>query len=98
MDDEPRYRELITGWIREGVVPDFPAFTNESERKRRKRKRRFEDEAEEAEEMKRERRERETSEWLSLLLAILTTQTLWLPRPVVVPPPSYPDYPDLVAT
>lgn len=54
IDDEPRFRGLIAGWIAEGSVPSYPAFIGETEAKRKKRKRKREAEAKEAEEMKKE--------------------------------------------
>lgn len=54
IDDEPRFRGLIAGWIAEGSVPSYPAFIGETEAKRKKRKRKTEAEAKEAEEMKKE--------------------------------------------
>ena len=50
LDDEPRFREIISKWIAEKEVPSFPAFVKESESKRMLRKRKFEGEAKEAEE------------------------------------------------
>ena len=49
IEDEPRFRELIEGWIAEGSVPGFEKFTKESKAKRRSRKRKWDAEAKEAE-------------------------------------------------
>ena len=54
VEDEPRFRDLIGQWISEGLVPEFPAFVGESEKKRQSRKRRYKEEAKEAEEALRE--------------------------------------------
>ena len=54
IDDEPRFRELIEGWIDEGSVPAFPAFVSEKKSKRKARKRKHAEEAKEAEEVLRE--------------------------------------------
>ena len=50
IDDEPRFRELIEGWIGEGSVPAFPAFVGETKSERKSRKRKDDEEAKEAEE------------------------------------------------
>ena len=50
IEDEPRFRELIEGWIKEGSVPEFPAFVGETKSKRKARKRRHDEEAMEAQE------------------------------------------------
>ena len=50
IDDEPRFRELIEGWIEEGSVPAFPSFVGEKKSKRKARKRKHDEEAREAEE------------------------------------------------
>ena len=50
IEDEPRFRELINGWIEEGSVPVFPAFVRETKAKRKARKRRHDEEAKEAQE------------------------------------------------
>lgn len=52
IDDEPRFHDLIKGWIKSAEVPSFPAFQKETARKRQKRKRAYEREAEEAAEAK----------------------------------------------
>ena len=54
IDDEPRFRELIEGWIEEGSVPAFPSFVSEKKSKRKARKRKHNEEAKEAEEALRE--------------------------------------------
>lgn len=48
IDDEPRFHDLITGWIKSKEVPKFPAFEGETTKKRQKRKRAYEKEAREA--------------------------------------------------
>ena len=50
IEDEPRFRELINGWIEEGSVPAFPTFVGETKAKRKARKRRHDEEAKEAQE------------------------------------------------
>ena len=54
IDDEPRFTEMLNGWIKAGKVPALSLFTRESVRKKKQRKRRYEQEAAEAEEMQRE--------------------------------------------
>ena len=54
IEDEPRFRGLIAGWIAEGSVPSYPLFMGETEKKQKKRKRKYDKEAQEAEEMRRE--------------------------------------------
>lgn len=54
IDDEPRFRGLIAGWIAEGSVPSYPSFVNETEKKQKKRKRKYDKEAEEAKAMRKE--------------------------------------------
>ena len=51
-EDEPRYCELLRGWIADGILPDFPDFTKETEKKRRRRRQVYEREANEAKKMK----------------------------------------------
>ena len=48
IDDEPRFHDLIKGWIKSAEVPSFPAFQKETAKKRQKRKRAHEKEAVEA--------------------------------------------------
>ena len=48
IDDEPRFHDLIKGWIKSAEVPNFPAFKKETAKKRQKRKRAHEKEATEA--------------------------------------------------
>ena len=48
IDDEPRFHDLIKGWIKSAEVPSFPAFQKETVKKRQKRKRTHEKEAMEA--------------------------------------------------
>ena len=48
IDDEPRFHDLIKGWIKSAEVPNFPAFQKETVKKRQKRKRAHEKEAMEA--------------------------------------------------
>ena len=48
IDDEPRFHDLIKGWIKSAEVPSFPAFQKETAKKRQKRKRAHEKEAMEA--------------------------------------------------
>lgn len=55
VDDEPRYEELLRGWIAGGTLPDFPKFSQETDKKRRKRKATYEREAKEAKKMKMDR-------------------------------------------
>ena len=52
MEDEPRYAELLQGWIAEGELPDFDKFSQEPERKKRKRKTKYRQEAREAKKAK----------------------------------------------
>ena len=51
IEDEPRFSSIIQGWIEDGAVPAFPAFTDEPVRKKKARKRHYEREAMEAEEI-----------------------------------------------
>ena len=51
-EDEPRYAELLRDWVGEGVLPDFPGFSKESEKKKRKRNKMYEREASEAKRMR----------------------------------------------
>lgn len=48
IDDEPRFHDLIKGWIKSAEVPSFPAFQKETAKKRQKRKRAYDKEALEA--------------------------------------------------
>ncbi|XP_078053714.1 dnaJ homolog subfamily C member 9-like [Augochlora pura] len=48
-DDEPRLHDIIQGLIEKGEVPEYKAFTEESEKKKLRRKRKWAKEAEEAE-------------------------------------------------
>lgn len=48
-EDEPRFTEMLSGWVKEGEIPSFPRFTQEPEAKKRRRKRRYEREAAEVE-------------------------------------------------
>ena len=50
--DEPRFTELLRGWIADGALPDFETFSAEPEKKRRKRKAKYRREASEAKKMK----------------------------------------------
>jgi len=52
IDDEPRFHDMIAGWIKSKEVPKFPAFEAETSKKRQKRKRAYEKEAREAAETK----------------------------------------------
>lgn len=52
VEDEPRYTELLQGWITEGALPDFDNFSAEPEKKKRKRSARFKQEAKEAKKIK----------------------------------------------
>ncbi|XP_065919628.1 dnaJ homolog subfamily C member 9-like [Dysidea avara] len=54
IDDEPRFHDLIAGWIKSKEVPKFPAFEAETTKTRQKRKRAYEKEAREAAEAKSE--------------------------------------------
>lgn len=54
LDDEDRFTEIIKGWIKEGSVPDFQAFTKETVKVKKARKKERQGEAAEAEEMARE--------------------------------------------
>ena len=49
-EDEPRFRGLIAQWIAEGSVPNFPAFSGETEKQRKRRRKKYEEEAREAKE------------------------------------------------
>ena len=51
-EDEPRYHQLLSGWIAEGILPDFTTFSKESNTKKRKRKKYYEQEAEGAKKMR----------------------------------------------
>lgn len=51
IDDEPRFRDLLTKLIEEESLPALPAFVKESKQKRKRRRKRYEDEAKEAEEL-----------------------------------------------
>ena len=51
-EDEPRYHQLLSGWVAEGLLPDFTTFSKESETKKRKRKKYYEQEAEGAKRMR----------------------------------------------
>lgn len=55
MDDEPRYAQLLRGWIHDGTLPDFPKFSQETDKKKRKRKAMYNREAKEAKKMKMDR-------------------------------------------
>ncbi len=46
-EDEPRFREMIQGWIDADKVPPFPAFVNETKAKKRARTKKWKREAEE---------------------------------------------------
>ena len=48
IDDEPRFHDLIKGWIKSAEVPSFPAFQKETAKNRQKRRRAYEKEAKEA--------------------------------------------------
>jgi len=39
IDDEPRFAEIIRGWIKAGEVEDFPKFSKETKKSRESRKR-----------------------------------------------------------
>ncbi|XP_063603397.1 dnaJ homolog subfamily C member 9-like [Penaeus indicus] len=54
IEDEPRFRKLIQGWIKKNEVRAFENFTRENKHKKEARKRKADREAEEAEEMKKE--------------------------------------------
>ena len=47
IDDEPRFMGTIAGWIAEGSVPPYHAFTHKTERKKRKRQKAYEKDREE---------------------------------------------------
>ncbi|KAM4607337.1 dnaJ homolog subfamily C member 9-like [Polymixia lowei] len=53
-EDEPRLFDIIRNAIRTGEVADFPAFSQDSERKKKARKKRADKERQEAEEMQKE--------------------------------------------
>jgi DnaJ family protein C protein 9 len=52
IDDEPRFRELLSAWIADGSLPQLSAFVSEPETKRRKRAAKAAKEAAEAEALK----------------------------------------------
>lgn len=54
VDDEPRFRDIIDGWIEEGRVEAYPAYTAEADKKKKQRKRKAAKEAVEAEVAKKE--------------------------------------------
>lgn len=70
LEDEPRFHEMITQWIAEGTLEEFPAFASEPEVKRKKRKRKMEAEAREAEEILRESHQSEYPLVISLSLSL----------------------------
>nr|XP_040034131.1 dnaJ homolog subfamily C member 9 [Gasterosteus aculeatus aculeatus] len=53
-DDEPRLRGIIHAAIQGGEVTEFPAFTQETDKKKRARRKRADRERQEAEEMQKE--------------------------------------------
>lgn len=53
-EDEPRFAEMLIGWIKEGKVPDFDKFSHETKENKNKRKAKREEEAKEAEEYAKE--------------------------------------------
>ncbi|XP_071532524.1 dnaJ homolog subfamily C member 9 [Panulirus ornatus] len=68
IDDEPRYRKIIKGWIKNEEVPNFNHFSKESRGKKEARKRKAAAEAEEAEEMKKELGLDDTADSLKALI------------------------------
>jgi len=48
LEDEPRFREKIQGWIDKKEVHPFPAFVKETKAKKRARTRKYKSEAAEA--------------------------------------------------
>lgn len=54
VDDEPRFTEILVGWIKEGKVPDFEKFSHETKENKKKRKAKRDEEAKEAEEYAKE--------------------------------------------
>lgn len=52
VEDEPRFHDIISKWIEEKEVPDFPAFTKEPKSKRDRRHKKYEKESKEAEALK----------------------------------------------
>lgn len=54
-EDEPRFRDMINGWIEEETVPAFPQFTQESKAKRKRREKWYKQEKAEVDEMKTEK-------------------------------------------
>lgn len=54
LEDEPRFKEIISEAIKKGEVVEYEKFTKESKKKATKRKAKFEKEAEEAEKVRKE--------------------------------------------
>lgn len=54
LEDEPRFKQIISDSIKNGEVDAYDKFTKESKKKASKRKAKFEKEAEEAEKMRKE--------------------------------------------
>ncbi|XP_057704622.1 dnaJ homolog subfamily C member 9 [Corythoichthys intestinalis] len=67
-DDEPRLGDIIRTAIKDGEVEEFPAFTQESDKKKRARRKRADRERKEAEEMQKEMGLNEDDDSLTMMI------------------------------
>lgn len=58
VEDEERFHEIISAWVKSGEVPEFEQFTNESKAKKNRRHKKYARESKEAEELKKKLKEK----------------------------------------